>query len=99
VASLTGSHPVLDGVATISGLGGEKWTVTAPAETIATTAGWPYVVVLEYGGGRVVGMSDEWPFYNTGTNGSYDISAGDNGLLVDNIWAWLVDFDIALSGP
>jgi len=91
-AVLTGSHPVLDDVSTVIGLGGELWEVSSPAEAIATTAWWPSVVVAEYGAGRVVGLSDEWHMYNTGTNGAYDISAGDNRQLVDNIWAWLSDF-------
>ena len=51
------------------------------------------MVVVEYGDGRVVGLSDEWHLYNTGTNGYYDISAGDNRQLVDNIWGWLSDFE------
>jgi hypothetical protein len=89
-----GSHPVEDGVTTIIGLGGEKWSVTAPSVTLATTSGWPVVTVAEHGTGRVVGLADEWPLYNTGTRGAYDISAHDNRLLVDNIWAWLSEFDL-----
>jgi hypothetical protein len=92
-ASLTGTHPVEDGVSTISGLGGEIWTVSSPATTLGAVGGRPFVAVAAYGDGRVVGLSDEWALYNTGTSGSYDISAYDNGQMVDNIWAWLSEFE------
>jgi hypothetical protein len=93
-ASLTGTHPVEDGVSTISGLGGEVWTVSSPASTLGVAGGSPFLVVAAYGDGRVVGLSDEWALYNAGTGGSYDIGAYDNGQMVDNIWAWLSEFEL-----
>ena len=93
VSVIISSHPVADGVSSITGLGGEKWAISDPSEALATVGGWPFVTVAEYGEGRVVGLSDEWPLYNTGTRGAYDISALDNRILVDNIWAWLSDFE------
>jgi len=85
------SHAVTAEVASVVGMGGELWTVSSPAQVVADEGSWPVVAVLELDAGRVVGVSDEWPFYNAGS-GSADISAGDNQTLVENIWAWLTDF-------
>lgn len=84
------SHPVTEGLGEITGLGGDVWAFAAPAEVLAEVAGAPFVAVVEHGKGRVVFVSDEWPFYDTGTNLTYDISAADNRRLVRNIWAWMV---------
>jgi len=93
-SSLSSTHPVADGVSTIIGLGGELWTVSEPATTLATTSGWPTVVISEHGAGRIVGLSDEWPMYNRETSSSYDIGAQDNELLIDNIWGWLSEVEL-----
>jgi hypothetical protein len=84
-------HAVTADISTIEGMGGEHWTVSSPAQTIVDQAGWPVVVVLELEDGRMVGLSDEWPLYDSGT-GSADISQGDNRFLLENTWAWLTDF-------
>ena len=84
------AHDVTDGVSSVWGAGGELWTVSAPAATVVDEGTWPVVAVAEVGDGRVVGVSDEWYLYDAGT-GSADISAGDNEVLVENIWAWLHD--------
>jgi hypothetical protein len=93
-ASMSGSHPLDDDVSTIIGLGGELWSVSSPASTLANAGGWPFVVAVEHGEGRVVGLSDEWPLYNRGTSSSYDIGARDNEQLIDNIWAWTSEFEL-----
>ena len=85
------SHAVTADISTIEGMGGEHWTVASPAQTVVDQAGWPVVVVLELEDGRVVGLADEWPLYDSGT-GSADISQGDNWILLENTWAWLADF-------
>ena len=88
------SHPVTSGVSTAAALGGEHWSVTSPAQTVASTSsGSPFVVVVESGDGRVVAVSDEWFLYNSGS-GSADISSQDNGTLVDNIWTWTTDLPL-----
>ena len=82
------SHPITDGLTSISGLGGEEWTFTAPAQVLASVSAYSFVAVVEPSEGRVVLMGDEWPYYNAGT-GSADISAGDNKQLIQNVWDWL----------
>ena len=56
------SHPVTDGIGDndVGGYGGERWSVTFPAETLMSDGGIPVVVAAEYGDGRAVGVSDEW---------------------------------------
>lgn len=93
VSVVTSTHPVVESVYSITGLGGEKWSISSPSETLAAAGGWPVVTVGEYGSGRIVGLSDEWMMYNTGTRGAYDISALDHRILIDNIWIWLSDFE------
>jgi hypothetical protein len=84
------SHPVNNAVENVSVLGGEHWEVNHPAESIVQdNLGRPIVTATEWGFGRVVGINDEWPLYNTGT-GNHDISAEDNGLMVDNALCWLL---------
>jgi len=85
------AHDLTTGVGSIVGMGGEYWSVTSPAATLADTSGWPVLAYLELEDGRVVGVSDEWFLYNAGT-GSADISQGDNEQLVENIWGWLGEF-------
>ena len=74
-------------------MGGEYWTVTNPTQTVVSYGSTPVAAVLELDDGRMVGISDEWPFYNAGS-GSADIGYGDNEQLVENVWAWLADFGL-----
>ena len=53
-------HPVTDGLTRIGGLGGENWVVTSPAQVLASVDGYEFVVVVEYGKGKVVLIADEW---------------------------------------
>lgn len=85
------SHPVTAGVADVVGLGGEQWSVSSPASVVIDASGVPVVSVVEWGDGRVVAVADEWMFYNAGS-GAADISYGDHEILIDNIWAWAVDW-------
>ncbi|HCH63041.1 MAG TPA: hypothetical protein DFR83_09565, partial [Deltaproteobacteria bacterium] len=88
------SHPVTTGVSSAAGLGGEHWTTTSPAQTLASTSsGSPFLVVVEPGDGHVVAVSDEWLMYNAGS-GSADISVADHATLIDNIWSWSVDLPL-----
>ena len=84
------THALTEGLGTIGGNGGENWTASSPAETLASVSGYPLLIAIEDGDGKVVAFSDEWAFYDAGT-GTYDISDVDNELLVDNIWAWLLE--------
>jgi hypothetical protein len=52
---------------------------------------YPAEIAVELEDGRVVGFSDEWLLYNSGT-GSADIGDGSNRTVVDNAWGWLTDF-------
>ncbi len=92
-ATSISSHALTTDVASIVGMGGEHWTVTSPTTTLATYSGWPVLAYLELDDGRLVGMADEWFLYNSGS-GSADISQGDNYELVENIWAWLVEWEL-----
>lgn len=84
-------HEVTEGLGEIVGYGGDIWDFTEPpAQVLADVKGSAFLAVVEHGEGRVVFVADEWPFYNAGTNVTYDISAADNGRLVSNIWAWTV---------
>lgn len=83
-------HEVTEGLVEIVGHGGDKWTFANPAQELASVNGSTFVAVVEHGAGRVVFVSDEWPFYNAGTDGAYDISAANNKQLVENIWGWMV---------
>ena len=85
------SHALTSGVGSIVGMGGEYWAISSPAVSLADYSGWPVLAYLELEDGRVVGVSDEWFLYDSGS-GSADISAGDNEVLVENIWSWLGDF-------
>jgi hypothetical protein len=82
-------HPITDGLTTIGGLGGENWVVTAPAQVLASVDGYEFVVVVEYGKGKVVLIADEWPYYNP--RGGKSIDYADNALLVENTWNWLLE--------
>jgi hypothetical protein len=92
-ATVTVSHALTSGVSAIVGAGGEHWTLSGATVELADYGGWPVLAALELDDGRLVGLSDEWAFYNTGS-GSADISAGDNHQLVENIWAWLADLPL-----
>ncbi len=83
-------HEVTEGLGEIVGFGGDIWTFAPPAQVLGAVNGSSFVAVVEHGDGRVVFVSDEWPFYNAGTNSAYDISAADNKRLVEKIWAWTV---------
>ena len=83
------SHPVTDGLGLVGGLGGENWVVTAPAQVLASVGGYEFIVVVEHGAGKVVLIADEWPYYNP--RGGHSISYGDNRLMVQNIWHWLLE--------
>ena len=48
-----------------------------------------FVVVVEYGKGKVVLIADEWPYYNP--RGGKSIDYADNALLVENTWNWLLE--------
>ena len=84
------SHDLTDGLSSVGGAGGETWTVASPAQTLASVSGYPMLIAIEDGDGKVVVTTDEWAFYNAGS-GTYDISYGDNEVMVDNIWAWLLE--------
>ena len=92
-ASTIVAHPVTSGVTGVAGLGGEYWTVSAPATAVVSLGSDPVVIVAEYGDGRVVAVSDEWFAYNAGT-GSADISAASNQQLVANIWSWAAEHEL-----
>ena len=49
-----------------------------------------FLVVLEYGAGKVVFIADEWPFLQRNGSG-YDINYGSNLQMVENIWTWLLE--------
>ena len=83
------SHPITDGLGTVGGLGGENWVVTAPAQVLASVNGYEFLVVVEYGAGKVVLVADEWPYYNP--RGWYSINYGSNRQMVHNIWDWLLE--------
>jgi len=87
------THALTTGLSSISGLGGELWSVSSPATTLASTGSTPVLVALEPGDGRVAAFADEWALYNAGS-GSADISAGDNQQLVENLWAWAVELPL-----
>ncbi|MBM74804.1 MAG: hypothetical protein CMK59_05350 [Proteobacteria bacterium] len=89
-ASTFVSHPVTDGLTLIGALGGENWVVTEPAQILASVDGYEFVVVVEYGKGKVVLIADEWPYYNTGI-GTKNINYADNRILVENAWDWLLE--------
>jgi hypothetical protein len=87
--SPTISHPINNDVQEVVVLGGQQWSVQAPAQSIIEDASQnTLVAAVEWGYGRVVGINDEWPLYNSGT-GNEDISAGDNYLMLDNAFCWL----------
>jgi len=87
------THPLTTGLSSIVGAGGEYWTVSSPATAVATYSGWPILVSVEPGQGRVIALADEWPFYDAGT-GSADISMGDNETMVDNMWTRATDLPL-----
>ena len=87
------THPLTTGLSSIVGAGGEYWTVSSPATAVATYSGWPILVSVEPGQGRVIALADEWPFYDAGT-GSADISMGDNETMLDNMWTRATDLPL-----
>ncbi len=87
------AHEVTTDISYLSGTGGEHWTVSSPAQTVVEIDGWPVVAVLEQDDGRMVAVSDEWPYYDSGS-GDSDITAVDNWQLVENSWAWLTDLPL-----
>ena len=82
-------HPITQGLTTVGGLGGENWIVGPPAQVLASVGEYEFLVVVEYGAGKVVLIADEWPYYNP--RGNLDISYGSNRLMVQNIWNWLLE--------
>jgi len=92
VTSFT-SHDLTTGLSSITGAGGENWTVASPAVSVASSSSQPVLVYVEPGDGRVAAYADEWALYNAGT-GSADISVGDNEQLVENLWAWAVELPL-----
>ena len=82
-------HPITDGLNLVGGLGGENWVVTAPAQVLASVGQYEFIVVVEHGEGKVVLISDEWPYYNP--RGGHSISYGDNEQMVQNVWNWLLE--------
>ena len=82
-------HPITDGLTAIGGLGGENWVVTSPAQVLASVDGHEFVVVVEYGKGKVVLIADEWPYYNP--RGRKSIDYADNAILIENTWNWLLE--------
>ena len=82
-------HPITAGLTLIGGAGGENWSIQSPAEVIAYVDGYEFVVVAEYGLGKVVLVANQRPFHNSSSG--YNINYGDNALLVENIWAWLLN--------
>jgi hypothetical protein len=83
------THPITDGLNLVGGLGGENWVVTAPAQVLASVGSYEFIVVVEHGDGKVVLIADEWPYYNP--RGGHSISYGDNELMVQNVWDWLLE--------
>ncbi|MEC7985444.1 MAG: putative metal-binding motif-containing protein, partial [Myxococcota bacterium] len=83
------AHSITSGLTEIGGNGGDNWVVSAPAETLVSVNGNPFVVVSEYGDGKVVIVSNQWPYLNSGSG--YRINFADNQVLVGNIWQWLLD--------
>ena len=83
------SHPITVGLGNVGGLGGENWIVTPPAQVLASVNGYEFLVVVEYGAGKVVLVADEWPYYNP--RGGYSINYGSNRQMVHNIWDWLLE--------
>ena len=82
------AHPVTDGLTMIGGSGGQNWSVST-AEVLASIDGNEFVIVSEYGEGKVVLVSNEYAFLNT--QSGYSIAYEDNQILVENIWAWLLE--------
>ena len=83
------AHPITSGLTLIGGVGGENWSVQPPAQVLSYVDGYEFVVVAEYGAGKIVLVANHRPFRNSAS--VYDINYGDNALLVKNIWAWLLD--------
>ena len=83
------SHPITAGLSFIGGEGSENWVVNTPAQSLASISGYEFIIVVEYGAGKVVIVANEWPYYNPG--GGYTIDYGDNQQLVENIWGWLLE--------
>ena len=83
------SHPITSGLTLIGGEGGENWSMTSPAASLASVNGNAFLAAVEYGEGKVVLVANEWPFYNAGSG--YRINYGDNEQLVQNIWEWLLE--------
>ena len=82
-------HPLTTDLFDIAGSGGDYWTISSPSQTLAAINGRPFVIAAEYGEGKVVVVGNEYPFNNSG--GPYNIGYADNGILVDNIWSWLLE--------
>jgi len=82
-------HPVTDGLLDIAGTGGDFWSTQAPAQVLASINGRPFVIASEYGEGKIVVVGNQYPFDNAGQQ--YTINYGDNMLLVENIWDWLLE--------
>jgi len=82
------SHPVVDGVSVLRGLGGEVWNAAPPMTVLATGGPYAFVLAADVGAGRVAALADEWPMLNA-SSGPDAIQYGDHGQLVDNLWSWL----------
>ena len=82
------SHPVTASLGDVGGSGGENWVINSPAETLIYVDGYELVAVVEYGAGKVVLVANQRPFHNSSSG--YNINYGDNAILVDNIWTWLL---------
>lgn len=82
-------HPVTNGLQDIAGTGGDYWSTQSPAQTLAQINGKPFVMVSNVGEGKVVVVGNQYPFDNAGQ--AYTINYGDNMMLVENIWDWLLE--------
>ena len=91
LAPTIATHEVTDGVQVVTLQDAENWSVQSPSTAVVFDGASAAVVVAEIGQGRVAGVADEWMFYPEGSDAAFDISAHDNGLLVDNLWAWLLE--------
>ena len=83
------AHPITSGLSLVGGEGGENWSLSSPAQSLISINGNEFLAAVEYGEGKVVLVANEWPFYNSGSG--YRINYGDNELLVQNIWDWLLE--------
>ena len=67
-ANLSGStsafvtHPVTAGLTLVGGEGGAIWNVSPPAESLVQINGSNFVMAAEYGAGKVVVVTNQYPF-------------------------------------